>query len=265
MDKRKVLIVEDDKSTREAMTEILELEGYAVQKAVTAREAIDTLLTQSFDIILCDLVLPDLTGFSIIDHVIASHSGPRPVIIIVSGLDDRDNMRKGMELGVDDYVTKPFTRNELLKTIKTQLAKKEQLKEEMEQGSELKVPGAAPGTQRALNKETFLFLADSRSASFVKMAEIKCIISDKDYSKIFIKDNKRFILKKSLRSWLGVLPKSIFLRINKSTIINLNFVLKVEEWFNGSYMVYLDGASEPFNISTRTAIKLRKDIFVRKV
>lgn len=126
MDKRKVLIVEDDKSTREAMTEILELEGYAVQKAVTAREAIDTLLTQSFDIILCDLVLPDLTGFSIIDHVIASHVGPRPVIIIVSGLDDRDNMRKGMELGVDDYVTKPFTRNELLKTIKTQLAKKEQ-------------------------------------------------------------------------------------------------------------------------------------------
>ncbi|KAA0243945.1 MAG: LytTR family transcriptional regulator, partial [Chlorobiota bacterium] len=155
--------------------------------------------------------------------------------------------------------------NELLKTIKTQLAKKEQLKEEMEQGSELKPQGAVPGTQRALNRETFLFLADSRSASFVKIAEIKCIISDKDYSKIFIKDNKRFILKKSLRSWLGVLPKSIFLRINKSTIINLNFVLRVEEWFNGSYMVYLDGASEPFNISTRTVIKLRKDIFVRKV
>lgn len=261
MDKKKVLIVEDDKSTREAMAEILELEGFSVQKAVSAREAIDTLLVESCDVILCDLVLPDLTGFSIIDHVIASHVGPRPVIIIVSGLDDRDNMRKGMELGVDDYVTKPFTRNELLKTIKTQLAKKEQLKEEIEHESQ----GAVSESRRALNKDTFLFLADSRSAAFVKISEIKCVISDKDYSKIFIKDNKKFILKKSLRSWLAVLPKSIFLRINKSTIINLNFVLRVEEWFNGSYMVYLDGASEPFNISTRTAIKLRKDIFVKKV
>ncbi len=264
MDNKKVLIVEDDKSTREAMSEILELEGYQVKKAITAREAIDTLLETSFDVILCDLVLPDITGFSIIDHVIASHTGPRPVIIIVSGLDDRDNMRKGMELGVDDYVTKPFTRNELLKTIKTQLGKRELYKEEIEQEVEQKQHSQGTEVKRALNKDTFLFLADSRSASFVKISDIKCIISDKDYSKIFIRDNKKFILKKSLRSWLSVLPRSIFLRINKSTIINLNYVLRVEEWFNGSYMVYLDGASEPFNISTRTAIKLRKDIFVKK-
>ncbi len=261
MEKIKILIVEDDKATREAMAEILELEGYAVKKTVSAREAIDTLVSETFEVILCDLVLPDLTGFSIIDHVIASHSGSRPVIIIVSGLDDRDNMRKGMELGVDDYVTKPFTRNELVKTIKTQLAKKEHLKEEIEHEAH----GNTSDTRRSLNKDTFLFLADSRGAAFLKIAEIKCIISDKDYSKIFIKDNKKFILKKSLRSWLAVLPKSISLRINKSTIINLNFATRVEEWFNVSYMVYLDGASEPFNISTRTAIKLRKDIFVKKV
>lgn len=261
MEKIRILIVEDDRATREAMSEILELEGYSVKKSVTAREAIDTLVSESFEVILCDLVLPDLTGFSIIDHVIASHSGSRPVIIIVSGLDDRDNMRKGMELGVDDYVTKPFTRNELLKTIKTQLAKKEHLKEEIEQEAQSTISES----RRSLHKDTFLFLSDTRGAAFVKISEIKWIISDKDYSKIFIKDNKKFILKKSLRSWLAVLPKSIFLRINKSTIINLNFVLRVEEWFNGSYMVYLDGASEPFNISTRTAIKLRKDIFVKKV
>jgi DNA-binding response OmpR family regulator len=111
----RILIIEDDASIREGLTDTLKVKGYDVDAARTGQEGLELFEKQAPDLVILDLMLPDMEGFDVCRKLKASHqqSLDVPVIILTARGQELDRVR-GLELGADDYVTKPFSLLELL-------------------------------------------------------------------------------------------------------------------------------------------------------
>ncbi|MGB9766052.1 MAG: response regulator transcription factor [Sulfurihydrogenibium sp.] len=112
----KILIVEDNLALNNSLKEILELNGYIVDAAFDADEAINFLENSFYDIIIMDIMLPDIDGFALTKFI--REKGIKTPIIMLTAKDQLKDKIKGLEIGADDYVTKPFEVEELLARIK---------------------------------------------------------------------------------------------------------------------------------------------------
>lgn len=120
-----VLIIEDNDDIRESTTEILELAGYRVYGAPEGKSGVDLALKHQPDIILCDIMMPNLDGYGVL-FLLGKHQETASIpFIFLTAKAERADMRKAMEMGADDYLTKPFDDIELLNAIETRLKKKE--------------------------------------------------------------------------------------------------------------------------------------------
>lgn len=113
----KLLIIEDDSSLREIMQRALLAEGYIVEAASTFFEAQDKIAGYEYDCILLDIMLPDGNGLKILEQV--KSLGKNDRVIIISARDSLDDKIKGLDLGADDYLSKPFYMAELSARIKS--------------------------------------------------------------------------------------------------------------------------------------------------
>ena len=114
----KILFVEDDHAIALGLVYYLEKEGYEVIHCVSQKAALGLLETQVFDLLLLDVSLPDGDGYTICKQAKHLHDVP---VIFLTALDDEVNVVMGLDLGGDDYVTKPFRIKELLSRIKSVL------------------------------------------------------------------------------------------------------------------------------------------------
>lgn len=127
-----VLIIEDNKEIRENSAEILELAGYKVSAAENGKEGVEKAMQNKPDIIVCDIMMPVLDGYGVL-HLIKGNPELAAVpFIFLTAKAERSDFRRGMELGADDYITKPFTETELLGAIESRLHKVKILKNEYE-------------------------------------------------------------------------------------------------------------------------------------
>ena len=113
----KLLVIEDEISLQELMTMTLKKEGYVVENAFDYSGAIDKLSGYSYDCILLDITLPGGSGLDILEHI--KKSGNRANVIIISARDSIDDKVRGLELGADDYLAKPFHLVELVARIRS--------------------------------------------------------------------------------------------------------------------------------------------------
>jgi DNA-binding response OmpR family regulator len=111
MQKRKILLLEDDNTLNETVTEYLEEEGYEVVSVENGEEALDKIYEESFDLLLLDVKVPQMSGFDLLKEVRAREI-TTPAIFITS-LDSIDDLSEGYESGCDDYIRKPFALKEL--------------------------------------------------------------------------------------------------------------------------------------------------------
>ncbi|WKL47821.1 response regulator [Flavobacterium pectinovorum] len=120
----KILIIEDNDNIRENVVEILELSGYEVFAEANGKKGVETALKIIPDLVLCDIMMPELDGYGVL-HILHKHSETQATpVIFLTAKAERVDIRKGMELGVDDYLTKPFDDIELLRAIEARLKKK---------------------------------------------------------------------------------------------------------------------------------------------
>ena len=113
----KLLIIEDELSLSEIMSDTLRKEGYVVETALTFASAVEKLGAYSYDCVLLDITLPDGNGLDILENIKTSGSGVN--VIITSARDSIDDKIRGLELGADDYLAKPFHIAELAARIRS--------------------------------------------------------------------------------------------------------------------------------------------------
>lgn len=118
MSKTTVMTVDDDENLQMVLTHYLESEGYGVLCASSGQDLKDKLQVSKPNVVLLDLVLPDTDGFSLLGHIRSQYSYP---VIVVSGKSDTTEKVVCLEMGADDYMTKPFEMRELSARIKAVL------------------------------------------------------------------------------------------------------------------------------------------------
>ena len=116
--KERILIVDDEAEIADLMALYLEHDGYQVQKAYTAQQALDYLAAEPVQLALLDIMLPDLDGFALCQKIRETHMFP--IIMLTAKGEDLDKI-KGLTVGADDYVTKPFNPLEVVARVRTQL------------------------------------------------------------------------------------------------------------------------------------------------
>jgi len=125
---KKILLIEDDSAFREDIAEILRLSNYIVFTASDGKCGIEKAIKEKPDLILCDVVMPGLDGYGVI-HILSRHPDTFATpFIFLTGKCELADLRKGMGLGADDYLIKPFDESELLNAIEIRIKKSEGIK-----------------------------------------------------------------------------------------------------------------------------------------
>ena len=117
MGMKKILLIEDNDDIRSNTAEILELSNYKVIVAENGKIGVEKAIEHRPDLIICDIMMPVLDGYGVLHAVHKNEAIKNTPFIFLTAKTERGDFRKGMELGADDYITKPFSGTELLNAI----------------------------------------------------------------------------------------------------------------------------------------------------
>ncbi len=129
---KKILLIEDDKSVRENTAELLQLANYKVVTANNGKIGLAVAKNQLPDLIICDIMMPELNGYGVLQILYKDPITKQIPFIFLSAKTEHKDIRKGMNLGADDYITKPFDESELFSAIESRLAKVAIIRENMD-------------------------------------------------------------------------------------------------------------------------------------
>ena len=124
MDKKRILIIEDDLAIAELERDYLEINSFNVQIRQNGAKGLELAMTEDFDLIVLDLMLPEMDGFEICKKI--REKKETPILMISARKDDIDKIR-GLGLGADDYLTKPFSPSEMVARVKAHISRFEKL------------------------------------------------------------------------------------------------------------------------------------------
>lgn len=122
---KSILVIDDNPDIRDNTAEILELAGYKTFTAENGKQGVDLAIKEKPSIIICDIMMPELDGYGVL-HLVRKNADTQDIpFIFLTAKTERNDFRKGMEMGADDYITKPFDDIELLNAIEVRLKKAE--------------------------------------------------------------------------------------------------------------------------------------------
>jgi DNA-binding response OmpR family regulator len=114
---KKILIIEDEPEMRRNLATILRLEGYQQLTADNGRRGVELALAEAPDLILCDVMMPELDGYGVLQALRESPATEATPFIFLTARGEKPDIRAGMNLGADDYLTKPVAKADLLNAI----------------------------------------------------------------------------------------------------------------------------------------------------
>lgn len=217
----KVLVIEDEKGIREVLADILGLAGYEVETAPNGKEGYHAILTLKPDLVLCDVNMPDLSGFdllSAINQKLENEIVP-PFLFLTANVEPED-IRAGLKLGADDYITKPFDHKEILEIVKLRLDKRK------------KLTGLKSQEQLSTKEPSFSKLAipSDEGLEIIPFEDIIRCEADRAYCNFVLKSGKKVLVAKPMKDFEERLIAHNFFKVHKSTIVNLNYT---EKYLNG--------------------------------
>ncbi len=186
------------------------------------------------DLIFLDIQMPGKSGFDLLDEIEVEAK-----IIFVTAFDEY--AIRAFEVNALDYLPKPVSQERLAKTVN-------------------RIINNAPNknlTTKKLKYSDRLFLEFGTKICFLKINEIAFISSEGDYSMVNLITGKRGLVSKSMKEWEERLPTDFFCRIHRSSIVNTEYIDKIDKYFNNSYKISLKGVKEPLVISRRYAKKIK--------
>jgi two-component system LytT family response regulator len=235
--KFKAIIVDDEELARSDL--IVQLSRFSSVEVIgeadnlkTAKEIIQKI---NPDIIFLDIQFPGESGFELLDKI-----DTKSKIIFVTAFDEY--AIRAFEVNAQDYLLKPVNPERLALT----LERLEEMKEPS--GEEL----------RKFNTDDSIFIEINNRYHFIRINSIIKITAAGNYSEIITINGQKGLTQKSMKEWESRLPENLFIRIHRSTIVNTEFIEKVEPWFNYSYCVYLKGSDKPEVMSRRYVSRIKE-------
>lgn len=248
-----VLFIEDDRALRENFGKILSLNNYYPILAETGEMGLRLAKKIIPDLIICDIMLPDIDGYQILKELSQSKETQTIPFIFLTAKAEMEDLRKGMNLGADDYFTKPIKTKEVLKAIRLRLDKKIKV-------SEMAADVKQDENQQLSIEDSILISSDGKAHS-VNINEIVCIISAGVYSNINIINNEVFLVRKLIKEWEKILPEKCFIRVHRTAIINTNHIKSIEKSPNHTFRIFLKDFNRAIVSSHKFSRRLREKLF----
>ncbi len=250
---RKILIIEDEHTVRESIKELLTGSNYTAFSASDGFEGLQLAKEIKPDLIICDILMPKINGYEVIKKLKETSELAAIPFIFLTAKAEMTDLRNGMNMGADDYVIKPFKAFELLNAIEVRLKKYETI---IKQDPSTKI-NTDQREDISLEEDDRFFIKTNGNTRIIKIGEIICIKAVAEYSHVILSSRQKILVRKLLKQWEKQLPPSLFLRIHRSTIINIAMIDKIEKWGSRSYMVLLKNYEERFIVSERYSGRIR--------
>ncbi len=210
--------------------EIIEVVG----EAESVAQAAELVQAKKPDVLFLDIQLPGETGFDLLEKISRACK-----LIFVTAFDAY--AIRAFEVNALDYLLKPIHPTRLAQAIER-----------------LTTHDSAPASPvRPLEYEDRLFIEVDERSRFLKVSDIVVISAMGDYSQIYSSDGQKSLVLKPLKDWEERLPAKHFTRIHRSTIINVEYVERLESWFNRSYRIHIRQLAEPLVMSRRYAARFK--------
>jgi two-component system LytT family response regulator len=233
----KALIVDDEKLAREELKELLlEYDKISiVGEANNVDSAIKAINENEPDVIFLDIQMPVKTGFDLVNEIESDAE-----IIFVTAYDEF--ALRAFEVNALDYLMKPIYPKRLQETISR---------------LENKVVVSKPNSSN-LQNDDYIFFNEKGRSRFVLVDSIICIRAAKEYTEVITDAGIKGLLHRPMIDWERRLPGKNFVRIHRSTIINLHHINEVKPSASNLFSVFMKGLNEPLNMSRRYAAKVKK-------
>jgi two-component system LytT family response regulator len=233
----RALLIDDERLARKQLRALLAdfPEVEIVAEAAAVPEALAATQRHRPDVVFLDIQMPGASGFDFLE----SAEGPFATIFVTAH--DRFALR-AFEVNGLDYLLKPVESERLAQAIH-RLSLRNEL--------------AAP-TGPSLKSSDYLFVTSSSAARFIQIKRIQYVLAAGPYSEIFIDDGSKWMMLRSVKEWQARLPQAQFARIHRSTIVNLDFVDRIELLPNYSYRVLLRDPKCQLLMSRRSALLLKE-------
>jgi two-component system, LytTR family, response regulator len=234
------LIVDDERLARKELRSLLAAhpEVSVVGEADSVAAALAFIEGERPDLLFLDIQLAGETGFDLLERVRAADFRT----IFVTAFDAY--AIRAFEVNALDYLLKPVNPGRLKKALDKLLPG---------------AAGAAPAPPaRPLAIDDRLYLELGGRSVFLKVGRVTHVTAAGDYSEVFTADGERLLVEKPLREWEARLPEKFFSRIHRNCIVNLEYVERMEGWFNRSHQLFLRGRGEPLTVSRRYAARLKE-------
>lgn len=289
----KILIIDDEVAICQVMSMFLRKHGHEVRVANDGKAGLEAALEKP-DLIICDLQMPALNGQDVLVALRQDKRLEDIPFIFLSGTANRSQVRQSMNLGGDDFLSKPADLYEILETVNSRLARHQ--RQRQRQAEEVKKavqifsgivndmgsPEAAihwlcevaaadrplsvsevraklPAQAETPPPATFLATKDNRRY-FVKLSEVKALLADGEYSRAFWGKDQNMMFRKPLKQWETELPAQQFVRVHRKAIINLAFLDFVDKTTSGSPQVHLKEFKDAIEVSQRKVSTLNRSL-----
>jgi hypothetical protein len=285
---KRILIIDDDPQISLIVAEFLNRSGYSVRHGTNGEQGLQICESFKPHLVLCDLEMPIMDGWTMISRLRENDRYADMPVIFLSACRERSKIRQSMNLGGDDFLSKPMDLSEIVQAIEARLhrqhkdhqrtARKMRAVVEIFSGIIDDVGGpegahlpwqaevessirsrelafnnnpSISGTSLAAQTNQHIVAKINNRQHLVKLTEIKALTADGEYSQAHWGNNQKMLFRKSLKQWIKELPPAIFVRIHRQSIINLNFLGFIEKNCEGTSRVHLKDFAIPLPISQR--------------
>ncbi len=224
----KLLLVEDEETLRENMAELLRINGYQVASAADGQQGLTQALLAPPDLIICDVLMPAMNGHELLELIRTTPALVRTPFIFLTAKSETTDFRLGMNLGADDYLTKPIAIADLIKAIESRLRHRKQWMIPAPEAPESQ-PVGYPATIGVYTDRGNLTLRTDECLYFFTKERRYYVVHQKD----------TYQLNKSLDKLSEQLDPIQFFRVNRQEIIHRKTVHHYTHWRNGKYCLFL--------------------------
>ncbi len=247
---KKILLIEDDRPLLQNIETFLQEEGFEIRVDNDGSKALQIIKSWKPDLIICDINLPSVGGYEIREELLKDVKLKRIPFIYLTAKVEKEDLRRGMRLGADDYIFKPFDLDDLLSSINLRLEKLIQSAIDNDDENEFNT--------KEYSADDKILVKSGNKIQFCFIKDLKFIKAQNPYILLKFDDGKTTLIRQTINEWEKKLPPKMFIRIHRSTVINTNFIQKISKVSSTAFIVNIKDESETFIISKRYGMRLRE-------